>query len=102
MMSWSPKGDLPLIPSSMAQSCGINLHGLPVQQITLLDGKMVSAKRATLTQILVGAVVAKNIAVAILPPESEHLGAILTLKAFGNDSPEFQHEKLQLIWNAKN
>ncbi|PHS12981.1 MAG: hypothetical protein COA78_07435 [Blastopirellula sp.] len=101
MMSWSSKDDILLIPSSMAQSCGINLRGLQVQKITLPDGKKVSAKLAKLEQIRVGAVVAKNVAVAILPPESEHLGAIITLKTFKHYTPEFQHEKLQLIWNAK-
>ncbi|MGY8769797.1 MAG: hypothetical protein ACKVH8_15365 [Pirellulales bacterium] len=101
MISWSSQGDIPLIPSSMAQACGVNLRGLPIQQIMLPDGKQVSAKRATLDHIQLGAVFAEKVPVAILPPEFENLGAIITLKAFRHPSYEFQHEKLQLKWNAK-
>ena len=96
--SWSEKSDaVSFLPTSALASAGITVPAGAPHQTLRIDGRRVECRELILPSLRLGSCHAKSVAVWVLPPEAEDLGAQLTPLALSPGRGKVEIEKLRMV-----
>jgi hypothetical protein len=95
--TWSEDSDAAsFLPASVLASAAIDVPADAPRRTVQIDGRTVECREIIVQSLRLGSCQAKSVAVCILPPEAEDLGAQLTLLALSPCRGKVEIERLRL------
>jgi hypothetical protein len=95
--TWSEAEDaVSFLPASVLASAAIDVPADAPRRTVQIDGRTVECREIIVQSLRLGSFQAKSVAVCILPPEAEDLGAQLTPLALSPCRGKVEIERLRL------
>ena len=83
-----------LLPASVLTALGVSLENLPAGEPVRLEESAAPTRRVILSRLRVGKFEWRDVAVDVLPPEADHLGARISAQAFAPRQVTIDESKL--------